>query len=394
MHPFDDVVALRRVLHRIPELSFHEHQTSEFLKDQFAALGVGSRLVSVGGTGFYLDIGPAAAAATILLRADMDGLPITEKTGLPYASQRPGFMHACGHDAHMAGLAATAYSLLHDAPKGVRVRVLFQPAEEGGGGALACIRDGVLDGVDMAFGIHVWNELPLGTIALTTGGVMAGVVEFAMTVRGQGGHGAVPHSATDSVVAAAQLITALQTISSRRIAPVEPVVVTVGSIHGGEAFNVILATVELRGTVRAFSRETLDRVEVLMREIADGVGRTTGTTIDMIYTRQSRPTVNDAGAVAVCERALQAKAPASKVLSGYRTMAGEDFGELLNCVPGCFLLVGSGNADRGLTEPHHSPRFEIDEGVLEVSKAVFLGLVATVEAAPQLVRADGGAGRQ
>ncbi len=387
MHLLDDVVALRRALHRIPELSFHEALTSALLKGQLGALERPPELVPCGGTGFWFDIGPDAPEATILLRADMDGLPITEATGLPYASERHGFMHACGHDAHMAALATAARRLLADPPRRIRVRCLFQPAEEGGGGAIACMRDGVLDGVDMAFGIHVWNELPLGTVAATVGGVMAGVVEFALTVNGQGGHGAMPHQTSDAIVAAAQLVTALQTIASRRIAPVEPVVVTVGSIHGGDAFNVIPPVVTLRGTVRAFSTQAIDTVEHAMREIASGIGQATGTRVEVDYTRHSRPTVNDARAVAVARDALATGWSAAEVLGGYRTMAGEDFGEILHRTPGCFLLVGSGNVELGLTEPHHSPRFELDEGVLEASVGVHLAVVAAVDADPGRVHA-------
>lgn len=388
MHLLDDVIALRRALHRIPELSFAEARTGDFLRAQFAALGASISPVTVGGTGFWFDIGARAAdaQATILLRADMDGLPITEQTGLPYASEHAGCMHACGHDAHMAALAGAARQLIANAPKHIRVRALFQPAEEGGGGALACLREGALEGVDMAFGLHVWNELPLGVIALTTGGVMAGVVEFTIEVRGQGGHGAIPHLATDSVVAASHLIVALQTISSRRISPVEPIVLTVGSIHGGDAFNVIPATVGLRGTVRAFSDDAIDRAEAAMREICQGIGLATGTVIEVTWTRHSRPTVNHASAIEVVQRAVVAAVPESAVLSGYRTMAGEDFGEILHRVPGCFVLVGSGNKERNLTEPHHSPRFEIDEASIGLGAAVHLGIVATVDSEPTLVK--------
>jgi amidohydrolase len=388
MDLLDDVVALRRALHRMPELSFAETRTSAFLREQFAALGHPVAVHEVAGTGFWFDVGapPEKREALILLRADMDGLPIHEQTGLPYASENRGCMHACGHDAHMAALAGAARRLVEHAPARIGVRVLFQPAEEGGGGALACMRDGALEGVDMAFGLHVWNELPLGVVALTTGGIMAGVVEFVCEVRGRGGHGAIPHMATDSVVAASHLVVALQTISSRRMPPVEPIVLSVGSIHGGDAFNVIPASVALRGTVRAFNSDSLDRAEEAMREIAQGIGHATGTQIDVTWTRHSRPTVNHARAVDVVQRALQTAMPSAPILSGYRTMAGEDFGEILHRVPGCFVLVGSGNAERGLTEPHHSPRFEIDESVLELGRALHLGLVAVVDHAPELAR--------
>jgi amidohydrolase len=377
-----DVIALRRALHRIPELSFAEHRTSAFLKEAFGAIGLADRLRPIAGTGLVLDIAPRSGRpeARLLLRADMDALPITELTGLPFASTHAGCMHACGHDAHMASLAVAAARLVAEPPERVAVRVLFQPAEEGGGGALACIRDGVLDGVDMAFGVHVWNELPTGKIVLTTGGVMAGVVAFTVEVHGQGGHGAIPHLARDPVVAAAELILAFQTIASRRVAPVEPVVVTVGSVHGGDAFNVIPGVVKLSGTVRAYDTATLDHVEVVMREIAAGIGLATGTRIEVGWTRTSRPTVNDGAAVAIARAAaLQVGGPR---LEGYRTMAGEDFGEILNLVPGCFVLIGSGDPEAAHVEPHHSPRFAIDERVLDVAERMHRAVVAVADGDP------------
>ncbi|MCB1376344.1 MAG: amidohydrolase, partial [Rhodobacteraceae bacterium] len=210
--------------------AFHERETRAYLERE---LGRFATVVPVGGTGLYVDLGPASASRTLLLRADMDGLPVMEATGRPWASQHPGKMHACGHDGHMAALLVAAELLSQAPPDDLRLRVLFQPAEEGGGGAQSCIDDGALDGVDGAFGIHLWNELPVGTVALTPGGIMAGVVEFTIRVRGRGGHGAMPHRTADPVVAAAQLVVALQSIASRFTSPVEPVVVTVGSIHAG-----------------------------------------------------------------------------------------------------------------------------------------------------------------
>jgi amidohydrolase len=246
----------------------------------------------------------------------------------------------------------------------VKLRLLFQPSEEGGGGARACIAEGVLDDVDAAFGIHLWNELPLGTVALTTGGIMAGVVELGFEVVGQGGHGAVPHRARDPVVASAQLVMALQTVASRRVAPVDPVVVTIGSVHGGEAFNVIPNSVSLSGTVRAFSDDVLESVESDVRTIARGIELATGTRIEVSWKLSTRPTVNHRRVAAMATEATTRMVGLPKVLTDYRTMAGEDFGEMLREVPGCFALVGSANAERGLTEPHHSPRFEFDEAAL------------------------------
>lgn len=360
-----ELVVLRRALHRVPELSFRERETSQILK---AYVGRYAQVVPVADTGFYADLGPANAPRTLLLRADMDALPIQEETGLPFASAFSGRMHACGHDAHMASLAVAGSLLASAMPVGLRVRLLFQPAEEGGGGALTCIEEGALVGVDAAFGIHVWNELSLGTIALTRGGVMAGVVELGLTITGQGGHGAIPHRTRDPVVAAAQLIMGLQTIASRRIAPVDPVVLTIGSIHAGDAFNVVPGTAELRGTVRGFSDEVLGEVERAVREVAAGIAQASGTHIGVTWTRHTRPTVNDVRMAALAEAAAAERMVGfARIHQDYRTLAGEDFGEIAHEVPGCFALVGSANPARGLTEPHHSPRFDIDEAVLQVA---------------------------
>ena len=360
----NDLVMLRRALHRIPELAFRERETGAALRQVVSRWG---EIVPIAKTGFYVDLGPRTAERTLLLRADMDALPIQEDTGLPYASTNPGRTHACGHDGHMASLAIAGRLLAEAPPEGVRLRLLFQPSEEGGGGALACIHEGVLDGVDLAFGIHLWNDLPLGTVALTSGGIMAGVVELGIEVIGHGGHGALPHRTRDPVVASAQLVMALQTIASRRIAPVDPVVVTIGSIHGGDAFNVIPGGVSLRGTVRGFSEPVIAEVEREVRAIAAGIAAATGTRIEVAWKLSTRPTVNDARAAAMVAEATSRMVGLSKITTEYRTMAGEDFGEILREVPGCFALVGSANAARGLTEPHHSPRFEFDEAVLALS---------------------------
>ncbi len=368
-----DVVALRRALHRIPELGFDVHRTQAAVRDAIADLG---EVRTIARTGLMVDLGPADAPRTLLLRADMDGLPVTEETGLPFASERPGFMHACGHDAHMAALITAARALAVAPPEGVRLRVIFQPAEEGCGGALACIEDGALDGVDAAFGLHVWNELPLGTVAATAGGIMAGVVELGLIVRGRGGHGAIPDRTRDPIVASAHLVTALQTVVSRSVSPLSAAVVTIGSVQAGDAFNVIPDVAHLLGTVRAFDAAEERAIEEEVRRIALGVGTATGTTIEVTWERHTAPTVNDRGIAALAAEAARGVAGIRGVLTDYRTMAGEDFGEILSRVPGCYCLVGSGDPAGGPTEPHHSPRFDIDEGVLDVARGLHLAVVA------------------
>ena len=380
--PAPDVVAIRRQLHRIPELFFREHTTQAAVRE---LVGDYLDVRTIGGTGLVADIGPADAQTTLLLRADMDGLPVTEETGLAFASEHAGRMHACGHDAHMAALVAASRLLAAEPLDGLRLRFLFQPAEEGAGGARVCIAEGLLDGVDAAFGLHVWNELPVGTVAVTPGGIMAGVVELAVTVEGRGGHGAMPDRTTDPVVAAAQLVLAFQTVASRMTSPFEPVVVSIGSVHGGDAFNVIPETVTLRGTVRTFSAALDATVEEQLRRVAAGIAAATGTTIGVEWTAHGRPTCNAPGMSRLVEEAAATVPGLDTVLTNYRTMAGEDFGEIAARVPACFALVGSANVAKGLVEPHHSPRFAIDEAVLPLAAELHVA-VAKAFAAQGAVR--------
>ena len=374
MQPNDPLLELRRALHRIPELGFVEHKTSTLLWERAQKnLGPPSRIGDT--TGFFVDLGDPEASRTLLLRADMDGLPVQEETGLPFASEHEGRMHACGHDAHMAALTHACEVMTHGLglPEDLRLRVLYQPAEEGSGGALRCMAEGVLDGVDHAFGLHVWNELPVGTVAVTAGGIMAGVTDFRIRVVGRGGHGGLPHQAVDPIVASAHLITALQTVASRRSSPFEPVVVSVGAIHAGDAFNVIPERVDLAGTARTFSVTMDEEVEQDVRAIAAGIAAATGTTIEIDWTRECIATVN-AHAFSQLVRDAAIRAGFSTVLTDYRTTAGEDFGYILNPagggVEGAYVLVGSGNPEKGCDEPHHSPRFKIDEDVLPLAAAL------------------------
>ena len=364
---------LRRELHRIPELGFAEHATQSLLLSALGALGQPRTIAE---TGIVVDLGRPDAPRTLLLRADMDGLPIQEENDVDYASTHPGHMHACGHDAHMAALAVAGEALKDGVPEGWRVRLLFQPAEEGAGGALKVIEEGGLDAVDAAFGIHVWNELPVGTVAVTPGGIMAGVVEVGFTLRGRGGHGALPDRAIDPIVAGAQLVQALQTVASRRTSPFDPVVVTIGRFHAGDAFNVIPEVATLKGTVRTFSVETEAAVEAELRQIAAGISAATGCAIEVDWHRYAGPTVNDPEVARRVAIAAEAVDGIDTVLTDYRTMAGEDFGDILAKIPGCFVLLGSAPADGRHAEPHHSPRFDIDEGVLPLARDLHLAVVA------------------
>ncbi|MCB9729895.1 MAG: amidohydrolase [Deltaproteobacteria bacterium] len=371
-----DVRALRRTLHRVPELGFQESVTSALLARELGAIGGAHPMGQprpIAATGWVVDLGPADAARTLLLRADMDGLPIREATGLDYASEHEGRMHACGHDAHMAALVFAARHLAEHTPPGVRLRLLFQPAEEGKGGALRCIDEGVLDGVDAAFGLHVWNELPLGTVAATAGGIMAGVVDVSFRVIGRGGHGALPDRTRDPIIAASRLVLALQTVISREESPLAAAVMTIGMIHAGDAFNVIPDEATLRGTVRAFDPAQEERLRAAISRVAAGVAMACDVQIEVDWQSYAAPTVNDPGMAALAARVCAGVDGVREVRTDYRTMAGEDFGDFLAEVPGCFLLVGSGDPAGG-SEPHHSPRFEIDEGVLPLATALHIAM--------------------
>jgi len=262
------------------------------------------------------------------------------------------------------------------------LRLLFQPAEEGLGGAVACIEEGALTGVDLAFGLHVWNELPTGVVAATPGGLMAGVIALELVVRGRGGHGALPERTDDPIVAASQLILALQTVVSRRIDPQEPVVLTIGAIHAGDAFNVIPDEARIQGTIRYFDPSQATILESEVRRIAAGIGVASGTDIEVDWMPYTIPTVNDPQMASLVAEAAESVDGVREVLTDYRVMAGEDFGEILRLIPGCYALVGSGGADPSQVAPHHSPRFQIDEAVLGITSALHRAVVNRV--------ADGG----
>lgn len=358
----------RRQLHAEPELSMCEHDTQARVRLALAELGL-PHVRTLGGTGLAVDLGPADRPA-LLLRADMDALPITEASGLAFASRRPGRMHACGHDAHMACLLAVAARLaaVADTLPG-RVRLCWQPGEESGQGARAMIAEGLLDGVERALGLHVWSPLPVGTVSAAPGPVMAAVDEFRIVVRGQGGHGALPHTTVDAVVAAAQVVQALQTIAARRVDPFEPVVVTVGSIHGGSAFNVVAEEVVLVGTVRSFSRELGARLPELIAEVAQSAAAIAGARAETHYQRNTVALHNDAAMAAEVATAAAETPGVTAVDRSLRLMAGEDFAYIAERVPACFFFVGCGDVG---AEPHHSPRFVVDEAALPIAAEVML----------------------
>ena len=358
-----DLVALRRDLHQNPELAWAERRTA----GRVAAFLEGSGLevrAGVAGTGLVATA-RGAGARTVVLRADMDGLPIQEQSDAPYASRVPGVMHACGHDGHTAIGAAAARVLGARRPAGT-VRVLFQPAEEGEGGAQRVLAEGALEGADVILGIHLWNELPVGTIGVKAGPLMAAVDRLSIVVRGRGGHGGHPHRAADPVVAAAQVVLALQTLVSREVSPLDSAVLTVGAIHGGQAFNVIPDEVTLTGTVRTFDAALRRSIPERVRRIAGGVASALQCQAEVEVRPGNPPVVNDAAVAGLARRAAVRVVGEENVLEPEPTMGGEDMAVYFERVPGCFVFVGSANPARGLDQPHHSPRFDFDEAALAI----------------------------
>jgi amidohydrolase len=356
------LLGTRRELHRRPELAFGERETAALAASRLTQMGLSPR-TGVGRTGVIADQ-PPEGGPRILVRADMDALPIQEETGLSFASELAGRMHACGHDGHVAIGLAVAARMVEKPEPGARLRFLFQPAEEGAGGAQACAEDGVLDGISAAFGLHLWTPLPVGFVGVNRGALMAAVDDFTIEIEGPGGHGASPHETADTILAAARVVEALQSIVSREISPLESAVVTVASIEGGSAFNVIPKGVRLRGTARSFTESAGAAIPAKMRRIVEGVAAASGVTARLDYRRVNEATVNDPAmadlVIGVARRLLGEE----RVVTDARTLGGEDMSVYLKSVPGCFFFVGASRED-GL-RPHHSPRFDIDERALAV----------------------------
>lgn len=360
------LVADRRHLHAHPELAYQEFETAAYVERRVRDLGYDVR-TGIGQTG-VVATRRGKGRKCVLLRADMDALPVQEENDVAFRSTVDGRMHACGHDGHVAvGLATAARLASLELPGSVKFA--FQPAEEGGNGAEAMIEDGALDapGVDAAFGMHLWTYLPVGTIAVTSGAVFASADSFEIKIRGRGGHAATPDQTIDPVVIAAQIISALQTVVSRRTDPMSQAVVTVTAVHAGEAFNIIPETAAMRGTVRTFGGEIYDRVPDLMQDIVTGIARAMGGDATFEYTRLVPATVNDPAMADLMAEVAAGIVGADNVRRDERTMGGEDMSFFLQAAPGCYAFVGCGNPDKGATYPHHSPHFTIDEDALGIA---------------------------
>ena len=358
-----ELIALRREVHQHPELAWAETETAARIARVLAGDGIALR-TGIGGTGVLATLG-GGGRRTVMLRVDMDGLPVQEANEVPYASRVPNAMHACGHDGHVA-MGVTAARILAGRKLDGTVRVLFQPAEEGEAGAQTMIAGGVLDGVDVTLGVHLWNEMPVGTLGVKAGPLMAAVDRLKIVVHGRGGHGGRPHAAADPVVAAAHVVIALQTVVSRETNPVQAAVVTIGAIHGGSAFNVIPEDVTLTGTIRTFDAALRRSMPERIHRIATGIAQGLGCRAEVDVRAGNPPVINDPAVAEIARRAAERVVGAERVVVPEPTMGGEDMAVYFERAPGCFVFVGSANKERGLDHPHHSPRFDFDEAALAI----------------------------
>ncbi|MED1780640.1 M20 family metallopeptidase [Brevibacillus fortis] len=369
----DQVIAWRRYLHENPELSFHEEKTAQFVYETL--LGFGNLEVSRPTKNSVMArlIG-SEPGKVLAMRADMDALPITEENTFEFVSKNPGVMHACGHDGHTSMLLGTAKLLsgMKDQIKG-EVRFFFQHAEEVfPGGAEEMVQAGVMDGVDMVIGTHLWSTMEFGTVGICPGPMMAAPDTFWITVLGKGGHAALPHQTIDSIAIAAQVVTNLQHIVSRNADPLDNLVLSVTQFVGGTTHNVIPGAVEICGTVRSFDKDLRESVPGLMERVIKGITEAHGATYKFKYEFGYRPVINDAEVTKLMEEVVEESLGAEWVEHMRPTMGGEDFSAFQQKAPGCFFYVAAGNKEMGITYPHHHPRFTIDEAALEVGVKMFV----------------------
>jgi amidohydrolase len=374
----DELVARRRDFHRNPELAFEEVRTAGIVAEELNRLGLEVQ-IGIGKTGVVGLLEGSEDGPTVLVRADMDALPIQEENEVDYVSRAPGKMHACGHDGHTA-IALGVARLLAEQRDGIsgRVKFVFQPAEEIVSGSQAMIADGVLENPrpDVSLGLHLWNSLPAGYLGVSDGPVMASSSIFVLTITGRGGHAASPHLTVDPVMCAVQVITALQTIVSRNVDPLESAVLSVTMLKASDADNIISQKVELRGTFRAFTMEVRELLERRIAEISEAVCAAMGCTVEIEIRHGTIPTVNHPEVSARLRRRFAQMVGEDKLDTGVRTMGAEDMALLMDDIPGMYFFLGSSNAARGLDYGHHHPRFDFDESVLPLGVALLSAAVA------------------
>ncbi|OIP19423.1 MAG: amidohydrolase [Comamonadaceae bacterium CG2_30_57_122] len=376
------MATLRRDLHAHPELCFQEQRTADIVAAKLAEWGIEVHR-GLGQTGVVGIIQSGTSERAMGLRADMDALPMTEANTFAHASTYPGKMHACGHDGHTAMLLAAAQYLATHRDFDGTVYLIFQPAEEGGGGAREMIKDGLFDKFPMqaVFGLHNWPGMALGQMAASPGPVMASSNEFRITIRGKGGHAAMPHNALDPVPVACQLVQAFQSIVSRNVKPIDAAVISVTMIHTGEATNVIPNRCELQGTVRTFSSEVLDLIEQRMRVMTEHTCAASGLSADFEFRRNYPPTINSAHEAEFCRQVMTSIVGADRVLAQEPTMGAEDFSFMLQAKPGCYAFIANGDGDhRSLGHGGgpcmlHNPSYDFNDALLPLGATYWVRLV-------------------
>lgn len=357
----DQIIGWRRDFHKHPEVAFQEHRTSQVLESFMDKLGLDVTPMAKTGLRGVLEGG--LPGKVLALRADMDALPLKEEADKPYCSENPEAAHACGHDGHMAILMGVVQVLarLRDRLPG-RVVFLFQPSEERiPGGAATMIAEGALEGVEGIFGLHLWQPLPTGFVGLVRGAMMAQPDQFTIRVRGRGGHGSMPHQTADPILAASHIVVNVQSIASRNVDPLKPVVVSFGTIQGGTIYNIIPGEVLLTGTVRSFEADVQALAERRLKEIAERTSRAFGAEAEIEYIKGYPPLINDDAMVTLVEDVARKVLGENRVKFIDPVMGGEDFAYYLRKVPGAFFFFGMGD---GMEHPHHHPAFDLDEEAL------------------------------
>lgn len=364
------VIQMRREFHQYPEVSMEEYRTSQRVKEELDKIGITYK--SVAGTGVLATIEGKNPGKTVALRADMDALSVNEETNVEYKSKVSGMMHACGHDGHTAMLLGAA-KVLNDVKHDINgtIKLFFQPGEEVAKGAKAMIVDGVLEGVDSVFGMHLWTDLDCGKVSVEEGPRMAAADIFKIKVKGKGGHGSLPHQGIDAVLVSSAIVMNLQSIVSREISPLEPVVVSIGSINSGTRFNVIASDALLEGTARYFNPELKDKIPKIIERIIENTASTYRAEASLEYTYGMPATINNKECSKIAEKSVVDLFGEGGLSSMTKLTGGEDMSEYMNLVPGVIAFVGAKNPKKGADYPHHHGMFNIDEDALEIGTALY-----------------------
>jgi amidohydrolase len=366
------IIAQRRYFHQHPELSFREAGTTRAIGAQLSEMGLEPQYFPDYPGVWAMIRGEKGPGKTVMLRADIDALPVTEKTGLSYCSTVPGVMHACGHDCHTAMLLGAAKMLSsHRDELAGNVKLLFQAAEESCHGAEYYVKNGFLDDVDAIYGAHVWGDLDAPKINVEAGPRMASCDNFTITVTGVSAHGSAPHQGTDAIVAAAAIILQVQTIAARLNDPRAPLAVTIGEISGGQRFNIIANQVVMKGTARTHSRETRSKLESWLRNIVEHTAQANGAKAVLEYEYYPSPLINDERLAAVAQKAAVSLYGEDCLGPMEKAMGSEDFSYFLDKVPGVFAFIGARNVEKGLTAQNHNDRFDVDETMLKKGAALY-----------------------